>query len=149
LSFVDVGPSPAWLGVVAGISFGGLVVAAFASGYHLASHSPSDTRVALASASSEDSSSTAASSAAASDPIGADSAAFAPIPGRVAEPLVDRTRAVLLKAPGNGDVTDKLPAGRRVTISRESGDYLYVRYERDGKEHEGWTHRINIEREEP
>lgn len=142
MTFINAGPSPAWLGVVAIVSFGGLVVAAFASGYHLASQGPiaSDTATSGRARSSRPAS------------TGADSAgatAFAPIPGRIAEPLVDRERAVLMKDPGEGDVLDELPAGRSVTISRESGDWLYVRYERDGKDQEGWAHRVNIEREEP
>lgn len=140
MSFVNVGPSPVSLGVVAILSFGGLVVAAFASGYHLASHTGTEA------ASTRQVGGEAASDGASPE---ANAAAFAPIPGRVAEPLVDRDKAVLLSAPESGDVVDELPSGRTVTISRESGDWLFVRYERDGKEHEGWAHRINIERDEP
>jgi hypothetical protein len=148
MSFINAGPSPTWLGVVASISFGGLVAAAFASGYHLASHSPLDGEI----ASGRGAASSSATFTDTSTDTGVESdtgAAFAPIPGKVAEPLVDRERGVLVKVPGDGEVMDQLPAGRRVTISRESGDFLYVRYERNGREHEGWTHRINIEREEP
>jgi len=136
MSVVNAGPSPVSLGVVAIITFGGLVVAAFASGYHLASHTAT-VKVATA------------QPGGAADGAAANAAAFAPIPGHIAEPLVDRERAVLRAAPDDGDVVDELPSGRRVTISRESGDWLYVRYERGGKTHEGWAHRINIEREEP
>ncbi|HTV26018.1 MAG TPA: hypothetical protein VMG12_45280 [Polyangiaceae bacterium] len=147
MAFVNAGPSPASLGVVAILSFGGLVAAAFASGYHLASHSGA------AKAATDQPAAEKAGVSAASDAEGASSAAnaaaFAPIPGRIAEPLVDRERAVLLAAPDSGDVVDELPSGRSVTISRESGDWLFVRYTRDGKEREGWAHRINIERDEP
>lgn len=139
MSLVNAGPSPVSLGVVAILSFGGLVVAAFASGYHLASHSGTATLSAPeAGAAADDDGSSSANEA-----------AFAPIPGRVAEPLVDREKAVLLSAPEDGDVVDELPSGRTLSISRESGDWLFVRYERDGKELEGWAHRINIERDEP
>lgn len=143
MSFVNAGPSPVSLGVVAILSFGGLVVAAFASGYHLASHSGA----AEVSAPEEG----GAEAAPGDDGSGseANAAAFAPIPGRVAEPLVDREKAVLRSAPENGEVIDELPSGRTLSISRESGDWLFVRYERDGKQREGWAHRINIEREEP
>jgi hypothetical protein len=145
MSFVNAGPSPVSLGVVAILSFGGLVVTAFASGYHLASHSGADQSdtAALSDADGE--------AASGDDGPGSEenAAAFAPIPGRVAEPLVDREKAVLLAAPEDGDVVDELPSGRNLSISRESGDWLFVRYERDGKEHEGWAHRINIERDEP
>jgi hypothetical protein len=139
MSFNNARPSPVWLGVVAVISFGGLVASAFASGYHLASQEPIVS----------DAPSTALREPVSATSDSASAAAFAPIPGRVAEPLVDRERAVLMKEPGAGDVLDELPAGRSVTISREAGDWLYVSYERAGKEHDGWAHRINIEREEP
>jgi hypothetical protein len=139
MSLNNVGLSPAWLGVLAIASFGGLVAAAFASGYHLASDVPIDSDLAAGRAAAE------ASAGAELDSV----TTFAPIPGRIAEPLVDRERAVLLKEPGESGVVDQLPAGRRVTISRESGDFLFLRYERNGREHEGWAHRINIEREEP
>ncbi len=138
MTLISAGPSPAWLGVLAVLSFSGLVVAAFASGYHLASLEPVTSSVAEAEPSKEP------------DPTaGENAAAFAPVPGKVAEPLVDRDRAVLLGRPGGGKELDELPAGRGITISRESGDWLFISYERDGKEHEGWAHRVNIEREEP
>jgi hypothetical protein len=144
MSLVNAGPSPVSLGVVAILSFGGLVVAAFASGYHLASHSGT---------SHSDTGALSAPEAGGTADDGsrseANAAAFAPIAGRVAEPLVDREKAVLLSAPEDGDVVDELPSGRNLSISRESGDWLFVRYERDGKELEGWAHRINIERDEP
>jgi hypothetical protein len=144
MTFVNAGPSPMSLGVVAILSFGGLVVAAFASGYHLASHSGT------AEVSAPELVAEGAASAGAEAPGSeANVTTFAPVPGRIAEPLVDREKAVLLSAPENGDVVDELPSGRNVSISRESGDWLFVRYERDGKQHEGWAPRINIEREEP
>lgn len=139
MTFINAGPSPVSLGVVAILSFGGLVVAAFASGYHLASHAGTAPVVATERAAADGEGGNAE----------ANEAAFAPIPGHVAEPLVDRAQAVLRAAPENGEVLDELPSGRRVTISRESGDWLFVSYERDGKEREGWAHRVNIERDEP
>jgi hypothetical protein len=146
MSVINAGPSPAWLGALAIISFGGLVVAAFASGYHLASDAPSDMAALRAGSSSRDATSRSASSnGSETDPA----TAFAPIPGMIAEPLIDIERAQLTKEPGESQVLAALPPGQRVTISREAGDYLFVRYEREGKEHEGWAHRINIEREEP
>lgn len=140
MTLTSAGPSPAWLGVFAVLTFAGLVVAAFASGYHLASLEPL-----VATEAGEQ----APSSASGSGSAGENAAAFAPIPGKVAEPLVDRDRAVLLAQPGDGKELDELPAGRSITISRESDDWLFIRYERDGREHEGWAHRVNIERDEP
>jgi hypothetical protein len=148
MPLVNAGPSPASLGVVAIFSFGGLVVAAFASGYHLASHSGAS-RSNTAALSAAEADGEAAAAADHGSPSEANAASFAPIPGRVAEPLVDREKAGLLSAPEEGDVVDELPSGRNLSISRESGDWLFVRYERDGKEVEGWAHRINIERDEP
>ena len=137
MDVMSAGPSPAWLGVLAIISFGGLVTAAFASGYHLASDAPAAPV-----------SRTAASRAESAD-IGADTAA-PELAGAavVAEPLVDRAQAVLRAEPVNGDIIDELPAGRSVSISRQAGDWVMIRYERDGKPREGWTHRVNIKPEE-
>jgi hypothetical protein len=123
MNFISAGPSPAWLGAFAVITFGGLVGAAFASGYHLASDAP------VASASAR-----GASSASRTSWIG---------PARIAEPLVDRERAVLRAEP-EGEIVDELPAGRSVMITRESGDSVMLRYERDGQIRVGWTHRVNI-----
>jgi hypothetical protein len=120
MNFISAGPSPAWLAAFAVISFGGLVGAAFASGYHLASDAP------VASASGRSGSRTSW--------VG---------PARIAEPLVDHDRAVLRAEP-EGEIVDELPAGRSVTITRESGEFVMLRYERDGQIRIGWTHRVNI-----
>jgi hypothetical protein len=125
MNFISAGPSPAWLGAFAAISFGGLVVTAFASGYHLASDAP----VPAASASASRTSSVLAASL-----VG---------PARIAEPLVDRERAVLRAEP-EGEIVDELPAGRSVTITRQMGEFVMLRYERDGQLRVGWTHRVNI-----
>jgi hypothetical protein len=137
MNFISAGPSPAWLGVVAAASFGGLVLAAFASGYHLAIDPPPSKAVALV-------------AAPAGDPDALDSEQAKPIQaGTVAEPLVDRDQAVLRAEPVDGEIVDELPAGRSVTVSAQSGEWLFVRYERDGKAHEGWTHRVNIRPDQP
>jgi hypothetical protein len=136
MNVIGAGPSPAWLGVIAVFSFGGLVLAAFASGYHLASDPPAH----------------AARQHGASAPIAADPSSLPESEvtkffhtGSVAEPLVERDQAVLRSAPGEGDVVDELPAGRSISITAESGEWLFVSYERDGKTREGWTHRVNIQ----
>jgi hypothetical protein len=136
MNFISA-PSPAWLGTVAAMSFAGLVLAAFASGYHLAIDPPPTKARALV-------------SAPASDPDAVDEERAQPIhAGTVTEPLVDREQAVLRSEPMDGEIVDELPAGRRVTVSAQSGQWLFVRYERDGKAHEGWTHRVNIQPEDP
>ena len=137
MNFISAGPSPAWLGVVAAASFGGLVLAAFASGYHLAIDPPPSKAVALV-------------AEPAADPDALDAEQAKPIQaGTVAEPLVDRAQAVLRAEPVDGEIVDELPAGRSVTVSAQSGEWLFVRYERDGKAHEGWTHRVNIRPDQP
>ena len=137
MNYINAGPSPTWLGAFAALSFGGLVVAAFASGYHLAiDPAPVRARSLVA--------------VPAGEADGADAPQAQPIQaGSVAEPLVDRDQAVLRNEPVDGEIVDELPAGRRVTVSAQSGDWLFVRYERDGKAHEGWTHRVNIRPDEP
>lgn len=129
MTFISAGPSPAWLGVFGIISFGGLVIAAFASGYHLASDPPPRAaRPRVESAAEEP------------QPV------LVPRgPGRVAEPLADRQRAVLRAEPVDGEIVDELPAGRSITILEQSDDWLMLRYERDGQVKEGWAHRVNIE----
>jgi hypothetical protein len=136
MNFINA-PSPAWLGAIAATSFAGLVLAAFASGYHLAIDPPPIKARALV-------------SAPAGDPDTLDEEQMQPIhAGTVTEPLVDREQAVLRSEPMDGEIVDELPAGRRVTVSAQSGPWLFVRYERDGKAHEGWTHRVNIQPEDP
>jgi len=135
MNFLSAGPSPAWLGVAGMLSFGGLVIAAFASGYHLASDAPPPRAVPVA---------TRAERA-----LGGDGSEELTGSGSIAEPLVDRARAVLRAQPVNGDVVDELPAGRSVTILRQAGEWVLIRYERDGKPREGWAHRVNIKPGEP
>jgi hypothetical protein len=125
MNFISAGPSPAWLGAFGAVSFGGLVATAFASGYHLASDAP----VQAATASESRTSSVLVASL-----VG---------PAKIAEPLVDHDRAVLRAEP-EGEIVDELPAGRSVTITRQSGEFVMLRYERDGQLRVGWTHRVNI-----
>ena len=135
MNFTSAGPSPAWLGVAGIVSFGGLVIAAFASGYHLASDAPPPRAT----------SSLSRAERAASGETGEELTGS----GSVAEPLVDRARAVLRAAPVNGEIIDELPAGRSVAIVRQQGDWVQISYDRDGKAREGWTHRVNIKPGEP
>jgi hypothetical protein len=136
MSFGSAGPSPAWLGIAGILSFGGLVIAAFASGYHLASDAPPPRATPALSRAER-----AASPNTVEDELTGS--------GIVAEPLVDRDRAVLRAVPVNGEIVDELPAGRTVAILRQQGDWVLIRYDRDGKAHEGWTHRVNIKPGEP
>jgi len=135
MNFTSAGPSPAWLGVAGIVSFGGLVIAAFASGYHLASDAPPRATSSVSRAERAVSPNTVEDTLTGS--------------GTVAEPLVDRQRAVLRAVPVNGEIVDELPAGRDVAILRQQGDWVLIRYDRDGKPREGWTHRVNIKPGEP
>lgn len=129
MSFINAGPSPAWFGAFAAMSFATLVAAAFASGYHLASDPPLATPSATSTG----------EKAAARTWLG---------PAMVAEPLIDRARAVVRAEP-EGEIVDELPAGRSVTITRRSGESVMIRYERDGQTRIGWTHQVNIQPGEP
>src|SRR5262245_29474679 len=120
MNFTSAGPSPAWLGIAGIVSFGGLVIAAFASGYNLASDAPPPRATPVLSRTER-----AASPNTVEDELTGS--------GIVAEPLVDRDRAVLRAQPVNGEIVDELPAGRTVVILRQQGDWVLIRYERDGK----------------
>ena len=135
MNFTSAGPSPAWLGFAGLVSFGGLVIAAFASGYHLASDAPPARPAPVV---------TRGERAPVADSVGELAGT-----GIVAEPLVDRSRAVLRAVPVNGEIVDELPAGRSVEILRQQGEWVLIRYERDGKAREGWAHRVNIKPGEP
>jgi len=122
------GPSPAWLGVAAVASFAGLVIAAFASGYHLVGEAPPNV-----------------SSAAPGVEARPQNAASGE-PARVAivREQPRQERAVVRRKPETGEVLDHLSAEQRVTILAEEGAWFQIRYEQQGQEREGWTHQVNL-----
>jgi hypothetical protein len=118
----SAGPSPAVLGVIALASFAGLVLAAFASGYHLVGGGA-------------EASSASVASEAASEERGE-----AEAPGRTAvvRELGKKERALLRVKP-EGEVVEPLESGQSVIVLDQSGDWYRIRYERDGQSRDGWT----------
>jgi hypothetical protein len=133
----SVGPSPVWLGVIAGASFAGLVLSAFASGYHLVGGGASEPSAAIA-------------PAVAAEPVSASELAPAapPSPKRarsaVVRALAKKERVVVRAKPDVGEVVDQLSPEQRVTVLGQEGEWSHIRYERAGKTREGWTRHTNL-----
>lgn len=120
----SAGPSPVWLGVVAILSFGGLVLASFASGYHLVGDPPAAAR-------------------AGSAPAEAPSIRSA----RVRED-VPKARAVARASPEEGEVVGQLRPEQSVSVLAEKGAWVQIRYEQGGVAREGWTESVNLSSDE-
>jgi hypothetical protein len=150
--------SPAWLGLFAALSFGGLVLASFASGYHLvmktaprsvpaeAAGKPA-TRAASpgADVAAEQAGKSAASEAAGSG----GAAAKAPVATDPAEAIVRPNlrpdRARVRSQPETGVVVARLPSNQRVTLRGRSGEWLHIEFDRKGKHVDGWTQETNLQ----
>lgn len=122
----SAGPSPMWLGVIAILSFGGLVLAAFASGYHLVGDTP----------------------------VGRAAAVPAAGEGRLARSRlvrkdIEKKRAVAHSSPDGGEVVGELRPEQAVSILAEKGGWVQIRYEQDGKTREGWIEAVNLSSPEP
>jgi hypothetical protein len=117
----SAGPSPLWLGVIAILSFGGLVVAAFASGYHLVGDAP----VGLA-------------------PAAPNAGAGKVARSRVVRRDIEKERAVARSSPERGEVVGKLRPEQPVSILAEKGEWVQIRYEQDGQAREGWIEAVNL-----
>lgn len=124
------GPSPAWLGVAALASFAGLVIAAFASGYHLVGEAPPKLG--------------SAAPAALTAPEAQNDTSGEPVRWATVREQPQKERAVVRRKPETGEVLDHLSAEQRVTILAEAGAWFQIRYEREGQEREGWTHQVNL-----
>lgn len=124
------GPSPAWLGVAAVASFAGLVIAAFASGYHLVEEAPPKV--------------SSAAPAALAAPRARAASSAEPARSATVREQPRQERAVVRRKPDTGEVIDHLSAEQRVTILAEEGAWFQIRYERQGQEREGWTHQVNL-----
>jgi SH3 domain-containing protein len=163
--------SPAWLGIFAALSFGGLVIASFASGYHLVMKTPPRG----ASAASEDNPAASAaaepSAAAGGDvpnaPAANDTAAAAnggrgggsttgaagpATAGTASDPAeaIVRTnlppnRAVVRSRPETGGIVARLPSNQRVAVRGRQGQWVRVEFERKGKHVLGWTLESNLQ----
>jgi hypothetical protein len=162
--------SPAWLGIFAALSFGGLVIASFASGYHLVMKTAP--RGALP-ASEENPATSAADPRAAAEPGGTapsvpaanDTAAAVggggpgggataggPSTGGASEPAeaIVRTnlppnRAVVRSRPETGGIVARLPSNQRVAVRGRQGQWVRVEFDRKGKHIQGWTLETNLQ----
>jgi len=130
---------PAWLGLFAIASFGGLVLASFASGYHLVvSPVPGEPPAGSASGGS-------ASAGSASGSASAPTAVSAPAPR---EAVVRRgltpDLAVVRSEPEKGEILARLPANQSVSVLSREGLWARVEFSRDGKSVAGWTLASNL-----
>lgn len=164
--------SPAWLGIFAALSFGGLVLASFASGYHLVmktaprgSAASEDNPAAAAeprgAEPAGDAPSAAANDTASNDPAASSSAAdkragnnpAGPAGGSTANDPAEaivRTnlppnRAVVRSRPETGGVVARLPSNQRVALRGRQGSWVKVEFDRKGKHVIGWTLETNLQ----
>ena len=150
--------SPAWLGLFAALSFGGLVVASFASGYHLvmktaprSAAAPADTTAADTPAASAaelpgDTSAAPSSGGATAGGGGAgsvDSPAADPSDALVRQNLPPN-RALVRNRP-EGAVVARLPSNQRVTLRGRNGEWLHIAFDRKGRHIDGWTQEANLQ----
>jgi|SRR6185295_7552952 len=146
--------SPAWLGLFAALSFGGLVLASFASGYHLvmktaplsAPAAPTDSPAVGAAAAPGDTaaapSSGGASAGGAAGPT--ETAAAADPTEAIVRPNLPPNRALVRNRPESGAVVARLPSNQRVALRGRSGEWLHIAFDRKGKHVDGWTQEANL-----
>jgi len=160
--------SPAWLGLFAALSFGGLVVASFASGYHLvmksavlsapaaaagnpsasAAESPGATSAAAASGDAPSAQGGAAGAAArgvALSGLASSGLASSDPPEAIVRPNLRPDRALVRRQPESGAVVARLPSNQRVALRGRSGDWLHIEFDRKGKHVDGWTQESNLQ----
>jgi len=154
--------SPAWLGIFAALSFGGLVLTSFASGYHLVMKTAprglsEDNPVASAAAEPRVAAEPAgvAPSAANDGAVGggAGGGAVAGGPATAASdpaeamvrPNLPPNRAVVRSRPETGGIVARLPSNQRVAVRGRQGQWVRVEFERKGKHVLGWTLETNLQ----
>lgn len=137
--------SPAWLGLFAISSFGGLVLASFASGYHLVvTPLPGEPPAASGSVPGNVPGSVSASGSAPGT-ASAPQAASAP----AAREAVTRRGltpdlAVVRSEPDQGEILARLPANQSVSVLSREGLWARIEFTRDGKSVAGWTLASNL-----
>jgi hypothetical protein len=140
--------SPAWLGLFALATFGGLVVASFASGYHLVMKTAprAEPLTPVAAAPPEVA---GAGGAAAATGGGAAGAVGAATPADPAEAIVRQNlppdRALVWAQPKSKKVVGRLPARQRVALLGRQGTWVRVEFKRAGKQISGWTMDSNLQ----
>jgi hypothetical protein len=134
---------PAWLGLFAIASFGGLVLASFASGYHLVvTPIPGEPPAA-----SVPGSVPAGASVPSSVPgsASASTAAAAPAPREaVARRGLTPDLAVVRSEPEKGEILARLPANQSVSVLSREGLWARIEFSRNGKSVAGWTLASNL-----
>ncbi|MEO8179935.1 MAG: SH3 domain-containing protein [Deltaproteobacteria bacterium] len=160
-------PSPAWLGLFGALSFGGLVLASFASGYHLVmksaqqglSAAPADSPAGSDPAANAPASSNGSSSVAQSG-SSAPSGSAAPRQGAgaltpsgsnpsdpaeaIVRPNLRPDRARVRSRPDSGAIVGRLPSNQRVAVRGRDGQWLHIEFDRNGKHVDGWTQESNL-----
>ena len=161
--------SPAWLGIFAVLSFGGLVLASFASGYHLvmktaprgmaaesedspAASAAADPRAAGAAPSAPAPSDPATAGSGTGGPAGGSTAGGASAAGAASDPAeavvrpnLPPNRAVVRSRPETGGIVARLPSNQRVALRGRQGQWLRVEFDRKGKHIQGWTLETNLQ----
>lgn len=142
--------SPAWLGLFALVTFGGLVVASFASGYHLVMKTapraetvaPAAEAPVIAGAGGAAPAATAGTSAAGEPALSR--ATPEPAEARVRQNLPP-DRALVWAQPGSKKVVGRLPGKQRVALLGRQGTWVRVEFKRAGKQINGWTMESNLQ----
>ena len=141
--------SPAWLGLFAISSFGGLVLASFASGYHLVvTPLPGEPPAASGSVSTSVSGNVPGNvSASGSAPSSASAPQAASAPA--AREAVTRRGltpdlAVVRSEPDQGEILARLPANQSVSVLSRQGLWARIEFTRGGKSVAGWTLASNL-----
>jgi len=151
-------PSPAWLGLFGALSFGGLVLASFASGYHLvmktapqsisappegspATRSPASSSAAASLAQGGNGAASGAAGGAAATTKGSESSDPAEA---IVRPNLRPDRARVRSQPDAGAIVGRLPSNQRVTVRGREGQWLHISFDRKGKHVDGWTQEANL-----
>jgi hypothetical protein len=148
--------SPAWLGLFALATFGGLVVASFASGYHLVMKTAPRSD-ALAPTLEVSAVSGGAAGAATTGAVAAPAEAVAPAAPSPAgqgandpsettvRPNLPPDRALVWARPESKQVVGRLPSKQRVTLLGRQGKWVRIEFKRAGKQISGWTMASNLQ----
>lgn len=144
--------SPAWLGLFALATFGGLVVASFASGYHLVMKTAPRGEITPAAEAQPAVTTGAGGAGSTTEAASAAAAAQAAEPARAADPaqaVVRRNlppdRARVWAQPESKKVVGRLPGKQRVALLGRQGTWVRIEFKRAGKQISGWTMESNLQ----
>jgi hypothetical protein len=150
--------SPAWLGLFALATFGGLVVASFASGYHLVMKtapradavSPAAERPAAAGSGGATSAAAPAASASAATSASAGGSGQGARASSDPSETTVRTnlppdRALVWARPESKQIVGRLPSRQRVRLLGREGSWVRIEFKRAGKQVSGWTMESNLQ----